>query len=53
MIGQFISLVIIFINAVMNDYHISKKMALVNMIFYAVVLIGLLGYNVYNMITAE
>ena len=53
MIGQFISLVIILINAVMNDYLISKKMALVNMIFYAVVLIGLLGYNVYNMITAE
>lgn len=53
MIGQFISLVIILINAVMNDYHISKKMALVNMIFYAVVLFGLLGFNVYHMITAE
>lgn len=53
MIGQFISLVIVFINAVLNDYHISKKLALVNMIFYFTVLVGLLGYTLYDVLNSE
>lgn len=48
LIGQFLSLCIIAVNAMLNDYHISKKLALVNLIFYATVLIGLLGFGIYD-----
>jgi len=53
MVGQFCSLIIIAINATMNDYHISKKLALVNMIFYGAVLVGLLGYTIYDVTSSE
>lgn len=53
MVALFLSLVIIGINAVVNDYHISKKLALVNLIFYASVLVGLLAYTVYDIVTDE
>lgn len=48
MVGQLISLIIIFVNAVSNDYHISKRLALFNMIFYGAVLLGLLGFTIYD-----
>lgn len=47
-VAEIPALVVIFCNAFMNEYHIAKPFALLNVILYILVITALMSYTIYD-----